>query len=150
MNKTLIISSVYSNSLLSLLNGRLHLGYQTEAPFMISLSTFHQSNRSRSQVQFSVRTSLKWLPIDTMIWHAVSSHNSSEASIGKIYFEIPTDEFGKNDSAHERTRTNLHFRPGLPYRLIHRQLGRHTLHQASWLLHRCITRWPENIDCHKI
>ncbi|KAJ7116323.1 hypothetical protein C8R44DRAFT_205037 [Mycena epipterygia] len=63
----ILTTGVYSNSLLSLLNGRLHLGYQTEAPFMISLSTFHQTNRSRSQVQFSVRTSLIWLPIDTII-----------------------------------------------------------------------------------
>ncbi|KAJ7052437.1 hypothetical protein C8F01DRAFT_1170031 [Mycena amicta] len=32
-------TGVYSNSLLSLLNGRLHLGYQAEVPFTISLST---------------------------------------------------------------------------------------------------------------
>jgi transcriptional regulator of nitric oxide reductase len=50
-----ILFLVYSNSLLSLLNGRLHLGYQTADPFMITLSTFRQSSRNRSaQVQFSV------------------------------------------------------------------------------------------------
>jgi len=50
----ILTTGLYSNSLLSLLNGRLQLGYQTEAPFMISLATFHQSNRSRSQgLQFS-------------------------------------------------------------------------------------------------
>ncbi|KAJ7211811.1 hypothetical protein B0H12DRAFT_1156707 [Mycena haematopus] len=51
----ILTTGLYSNSLLSLLNGRLHLGYQTETPFVISLSTFHQSShiRSRGQVQFS-------------------------------------------------------------------------------------------------
>jgi hypothetical protein len=47
--------AVYSNSLLSLLNGRLHLGYQADTPFAISLSTFRPSShsRSRGQVRFS-------------------------------------------------------------------------------------------------
>ncbi|KAJ7183090.1 hypothetical protein C8R46DRAFT_1209264 [Mycena filopes] len=44
---------LYSNSLMSLLNGRLHLGYQVDAPFTISLGTLQQSNRSRGGVQFS-------------------------------------------------------------------------------------------------
>ncbi|KAF7375112.1 hypothetical protein MSAN_00397600 [Mycena sanguinolenta] len=53
----ILTTGLYSNSLLSLLNGRLHLGYQTEMPFSISLSTFQRSaqsqSRSRGQVQFS-------------------------------------------------------------------------------------------------
>ncbi|KAJ7914859.1 hypothetical protein B0H13DRAFT_2324860 [Mycena leptocephala] len=51
----ILTTGLYSNSLLSLLNGRLHLGYQTADPFMITLSTFRQSSRNRSaQPQFSV------------------------------------------------------------------------------------------------
>jgi len=49
----ILTTGLYSNSLLSLLNGRLQLGYQTEAPFTISLATFHPSTRSQNQVQFS-------------------------------------------------------------------------------------------------
>ncbi|KAJ7608468.1 hypothetical protein DFH06DRAFT_194464 [Mycena polygramma] len=49
----ILTTGLYSNSLLSLLNGRLHLGYQTPDPFMISLSTFRQSTRSRGQIPFS-------------------------------------------------------------------------------------------------
>ncbi|KAF8207244.1 hypothetical protein K438DRAFT_1962845 [Mycena galopus ATCC 62051] len=53
----ILTTGLYSNSLLSLLNGRLQLGYQTESPFMISMSTFHHSantgSRSGGQVQFS-------------------------------------------------------------------------------------------------
>ncbi|KAJ7746582.1 hypothetical protein B0H16DRAFT_940524 [Mycena metata] len=49
----ILTTGLYSNSLMSLLNGRLHLGYQVEAPFTISLGTLQQSNRSRGGVQFS-------------------------------------------------------------------------------------------------
>ncbi|KAJ6460381.1 hypothetical protein C8R47DRAFT_126346 [Mycena vitilis] len=49
----LTLCTTLTNSLLSLLNGRLHLGYQTPDPFMVSLSTFRQSTRSRGQIPFS-------------------------------------------------------------------------------------------------
>ncbi|KAJ7510288.1 hypothetical protein B0H11DRAFT_1182656 [Mycena galericulata] len=49
----ILTTGLYSNSLLSLLNGRLQLGCQTEAPFIISLATFNQSNRSRNPAPFS-------------------------------------------------------------------------------------------------
>ncbi|KAK7032915.1 hypothetical protein R3P38DRAFT_2919695 [Favolaschia claudopus] len=51
----IVTTGIYSNSLLSLLNGRLNLGYQTESPFVISLSTFRKTNRSRGlgNAQFS-------------------------------------------------------------------------------------------------
>ncbi|KAJ7677361.1 hypothetical protein B0H17DRAFT_1207116 [Mycena rosella] len=61
----IVTTGLYSNSLLSLLNGRLHLGYQTDAPFMMSLSTFHHSNPSRGhQVQFTVSPSVQAIPVN--------------------------------------------------------------------------------------
>ncbi|KAJ7178735.1 hypothetical protein C8R43DRAFT_1118105 [Mycena crocata] len=72
----ILTTGLYSNSLLSLLNGRLHLGHQTEAPFMISLSIFRQTGNSRSQVEFSV----------------VSSHSPSEASINPGHPEFQFDQ----------------------------------------------------------
>jgi len=78
----ILTTGLYSNSLLSLLNGRLHLGFQTESPFMISLSTFRQSSRSRSrgQVQFSYPPTVYLKPPPPMTPNASSQPSSSAGS----------------------------------------------------------------------
>jgi len=76
----ILTTGLYSNSLLSLLNGRLQLGHQTEAPFMISLSTFRQSSRIRGQVQFSYPPTVHLKPPTPATSNANSQPSSSAGS----------------------------------------------------------------------
>ncbi|KAJ7721747.1 hypothetical protein DFH07DRAFT_857591 [Mycena maculata] len=77
----ILTTGLYSNSLLSLLNGRLQLGYQTEAPFSISLATFNRSHRTnRSQVQFSYPPTVHLKPPSVQMTNSKPPSNPSSPS----------------------------------------------------------------------
>ncbi|KAJ6608704.1 hypothetical protein B0H10DRAFT_517457 [Mycena sp. CBHHK59/15] len=72
----LVLSTcLYSNSLLSLLNGRLNLGYQVDVPFTLSLSTMNRGGRSH--VSFSYPPAVHLKPPSTLADREVNSKPSS-------------------------------------------------------------------------
>ncbi|KAF7312142.1 hypothetical protein MIND_00226600 [Mycena indigotica] len=79
---------VYSNSLLSLLNGRLHLGFKPDLPFTISLSTLHNQTSPRND-SIPPATHLK-PPIQTPLTSPASLKPSSLAH-SSIHFSAQLD-----------------------------------------------------------
>ncbi|KAJ6570261.1 hypothetical protein DFH09DRAFT_425976 [Mycena vulgaris] len=73
----IVTTGLYSNSLLSLLNGRLQFGYQTEAPFMISLSTFHQNSRTTRTTRSQYPPAIHLKPPSAVLTDNENSQQSS-------------------------------------------------------------------------